>query len=268
MQPLGFLHHSSQNTFKLYLTSTPKTKTKVWRITSVILTPHLKHCEELYLQIPSTIEILPSDRAITVHRENLESKVYHAHQSWTRPVTLNWLRLAAAAPTNRGPPMTGVSYRYRAPERLKPGLSPPGVRRSTNWAMGRTKYLTLARFPYFATLASGGGGGGGWYDPPPWRSAPDGRRASRKKPVDVSRWDLSIAHVVFSPRSIFDLVRSGQRSNFREKWHFLDLHANSGDSMCRIDLKHSPACSPFNSEQDRVFLLYPITTCSIRSAPK
>ena len=41
--------------------------------------------------------------------------------------------------------------------------------------------LTLARFPYFATFASGRrGGGGGWYDPP-WRSAPDGRRASRKK---------------------------------------------------------------------------------------
>ena len=31
-----------------------------------------------------------------------------------------------------------------------------------------------------------GGGGGGWYDPP-WRSAPDGRRASRKKTVDASR---------------------------------------------------------------------------------
>ena len=27
--------------------------------------------------------------------------------------------------------------------------------------------------------------------------------------------------------------------------------------MCRIDLKPSPACSPFNSEQDSVLLLYP-----------
>ena len=55
--------------------------------------------------------------------------------------------------------------------------------------------------------------------PPPWRSAPDGRRASckKKKTVDVSRRYLAITHTVFSPRSTFDLVRSGQKSNFREK---------------------------------------------------
>ena len=71
-----------------------------------------------------------------------------------------------------------------------------------------------------------------------------------KKTGDASRLDLAIAHIVFSPRSTFDLVRSGQRSNFHEKLHFLDLHAHSGVSMCRSDLKPSPACSPFNSEQD------------------
>ena len=54
-------------------------------------------------------------------------------------------------------------------------------------------------------------GGGGLVRPPPWRSAPDGRRASRKKPVDAPRRDLAIAHIVFSSRSTFDLVRSGQR---------------------------------------------------------
>ena len=94
--------------------------------------------------------------------------------------------------------------------------------------------------------------------PPPWRSAPDGRRASRKRPVDAPRRDLAIARIVFGPRSIFDLVRSGQRSNFREKWHFLALHAHSGVSMRRSDLKPSPACSSSNCEQDRVFLLYPV----------
>ena len=47
---------------------------------------------------------------------------------------------------------------------------------------------------------------------------------------------------------------------------FLALHAQSGVSMCRSDLKPSPACSPFNSEQDRVFLLYPVAIFSIRSA--
>ena len=38
--------------------------------------------------------------------------------------------------------------------------------------------------------------------------------------------------------------------------------------MCRSDLKHSPACSSLNSEQDRVLLLYPAAIFSIRSAPK
>ena len=61
------------------------------------------------------------------------------------------------------------------------------------------------------------GGGGVGTTLPPWRSAPDGRRASRKRPFDASRRDLAIAHIVFGPRSIFDLVRLGQRSNFREK---------------------------------------------------
>ena len=48
--------------------------------------------------------------------------------------------------------------------------------------------------------------------------------------------EISRLHVFFSPRSTFDLVRSGQRSNFREKWHFLALHAHSGVSMCCSDL--------------------------------
>ena len=70
--------------------------------------------------------------------------------------------------------------------------------------------------------------------------------------MDSPRRDLAIAHIVFNPRSTFDLFRSGQRSNFREKLHFLALHAHSGVSMCRSDLKPSPECSPFNSKQDRV----------------
>ena len=76
------------------------------------------------------------------------------------------------------------------------------------------RFLTLARTRCFATFARAGGGG--WCDPP-WRSAPDGRRALRKKLVDAPRRDLAISHIVFGPRLIFDLVRSGQRSNFREK---------------------------------------------------
>ena len=49
---------------------------------------------------------------------------------------------------------------------------------------------------------------------------------------------------------------------------FLSLHAHSGVSMCRSDLKPSPACSPFNSEPYKVLLLYPAAIFSIRSAPK
>ena len=58
--------------------------------------------------------------------------------------------------------------------------------------------------------------------------------------------------IVFSPRSTFDLVRSGQMSNFREKLYYLALHAHSGVSMCHSDLKPSPEYSPFNYKQDRV----------------
>ena len=36
----------------------------------------------------------------------------------------------------------------------------------------------------------------------------------RGKTLDASRRDLATAHIVFSPRSTFDLVRSGQRAIF------------------------------------------------------
>ena len=58
----------------------------------------------------------------------------------------------------------------------------------------------------------------------PLAIGPDGRRASRKRPVDAPRRDLAIAHIVFGPRSIFDLVRSGQRPNCREKMAFFWLY--------------------------------------------
>ena len=86
----------------------------------------------------------------------------------------------------------------------------------------RTRRINPRPYSVFCHLRPCRGGGGGvGATPPPWRSAPDGRRASRKKPVDAPRRDLAIAHIVFGPRLMFDLVRSGQRSNFREKWHFL-----------------------------------------------
>ena len=43
------------------------------------------------------------------------------------------------------------------------------------------------------------------------------------------------------------------------------MHAHSGVSMSRSDLKSLSACSLFNSEQDRVLLLYPVAIFSICS---
>ena len=93
---------------------------------------------------------------------------------------------------------------------------------------------------------------GGGTTPPPPGDRPLMVVELLGKPVDASRRDLAIAHIVFSPRSTFDLVRSGQRSNFRVKLHFLGLHAHSGVSVGRSDLKPSPACSLSNFEEDCV----------------
>ena len=92
--------------------------------------------------------------------------------------------------------------------------------------------------------------------PPPLAIGPWWVVELRGKPVDAPRRDLVIAHIVFGPRSIFDLVRSGQRSNFREKMRFLALHAHSDVSVVAIwNLHHR--VPPFNSEQDRVFYCIP-----------
>ena len=80
---------------------------------------------------------LPSDREIPGYWENLESKVKRAHQSRARSVPPNWLQLAAAAPTNRAIPVR--NFIYRAPERLEPGLSLPGVQRSIQLSYGTGK---------------------------------------------------------------------------------------------------------------------------------
>ena len=57
--------------------------------------------------------------------------------------------------------------------------------------------LTLARFLYFATFASGGGRG---LVRPPWRFETKGRRAYRKKTADCSRRVLAIGGAIFGPR--------------------------------------------------------------------
>ena len=58
----------------------------------------------------------------------------------------------------------------------------------------------------------------------------------KKKTVDALRRDLAIAHIVFGPRLIFDLVRSGQRSNFHGKWHFFLLYTLIAALVCVVEI--------------------------------
>ena len=107
-------------------------------------------------------------------------------------------------------------------------------------------FLTLARKRCFATFA-GVGGGGGWCDPPPWRFQTKRRRASRKRPADCFRRVLAIGGIIFGPRSIFDPVMAGQRSNFRKFHDFSTSRVDGIKTIYRSGMKSSPACSPFNS---------------------
>ena len=119
----------------------------------------------------------------------------------------------------------------------------------TNWKnivwLKTGSSLTLARKPCFATFAGVGGGVGA--TPPPWRFQTKRRRASRKRPADCSRRVLAIGGTIFGPRSIFDPVMAGQRSNFRKFHDFSTSRVDGIKTIYRSGMKPSPACSPFNS---------------------
>ena len=104
--------------------------------------------------------------------------------------------------------------------------------------------LALARKRCFATFAGVGGGVGAT---PPWRFQTKRRRASRKRPADCSRRVLAIGGIIFGPRSIFDPVMAGQRSNFRKFHEFSSSRVDGIKTIYRSGMKPSPACSPFNS---------------------
>ena len=103
--------------------------------------------------------------------------------------------------------------------------------------------LTLARKRCFATFAGVGGGG----CDPPLRFQTKRRRASRKRPAACARRVLAIGSIIFGPRSIFDPVMAGQRSNFRKFRDFLVSRVHISKSIGHSDMKSSPAYSPFNS---------------------
>ena len=103
--------------------------------------------------------------------------------------------------------------------------------------------LTLARIPCFATFA---GVGGGLVQPP--LAFPNERRgASRKRAADCARRVLAIGGIIVGPRSIFDPVMAGQRSNFRKFHDFSTSRVDGIKTIYRSGMKPSPACSPFNS---------------------
>ena len=55
---------------------------------------------------------------------------------------------------------------------------------------------------------------------------------------------------MFYPRSTFDLVMAGKRSNFREIGTFSNLQADIRITMKDSDMKPSLTCSPCNSALD------------------
>ena len=103
----------------------------------------------------------------------------------------------------------------------------------------------------FRHLRSDRGGGG--LVRPPWLFQTKRRRASRKRPADCSRRLLAIGGIIFGPRSIFDQLMAGQRSNFRKFYDFSNLRVHISKTIYRSGMKPSPACSSFNSLQNEVF---------------
>ena len=112
--------------------------------------------------------------------------------------------------------------------------------------------LTLARKPCFATFA---GVGWWWCDPPlgvSKRSVVE-LRGKDQRPADFSRRVLAIGGIIFGPRSIFDPVMTGQRSNFRKFHEFFVSRVHISKTIEGSGMKPSPVCSTFNSAWNVVF---------------
>ena len=97
----------------------------------------------------------------------------------------------------------------------------------------------------------------GGCDPPPCVSKLSVVELSGKN-SGLPRRVLAIGGAFLDPKSIFDRWPSYERSNvnFREIDNFSILHPYITKSMSCSGLKLSPACSPFNSKQNGVFLQF------------
>ena len=118
--------------------------------------------------------------------------------------------------------------------------------------------LTLACVPCFATFASGGG------DTTPWRSAPDYRRASRKKIYSRCVSTRSRDSTFFCPLSILDLFRSCQRSNFRKRNDVSHLlaHSDVASGGSKIWSRKGSTCQSGPPGSDRPLKLWwPLEIC-------
>ena len=105
--------------------------------------------------------------------------------------------------------------------------------------------LTLARKRCFATFA--GAGGGGLVRPPPLGVSKRSVVELRGKDQQIALSEYAISGIIFGPRSIFDPVMAGQRSNFRKFHDFSTSRVDGIKTIYRGGMKPSPACSTFNS---------------------
>ena len=93
------------------------------------------------------------------------------------------------------------------------------------------KCLTLARKRCFATFAGVGGGGGSWCDPPGDSKRSVVELRGKDQQIAIAEYSRLVVPIIFDPRSIFDPVMAGQRSNFRKFRDFLDARVHISKSL-------------------------------------
>ena len=165
------------------------------------------------------------------------------------PLTLRSRTLAAAAHHGRWGQIRARDQRFPGAQ----GAPPPKSENFPDFAHYFSRrdhiYINPRRtWAFFITRRTRGGG----RCDPPCRFETEGRRASRKKRAYAPRRVLHDGGQFFDPRSIFDLVLAGQRSNFREIGTFSTLQADIRKTKTDSDMKPSPTCSPCNSALENV----------------
>ena len=97
--------------------------------------------------------------------------------------------------------------------------------------------------------------GGGGCDPPGVSKLSVVELSGKNQRIALDEYSRLVVRF-FGPRSIFDPVMRGQRSNFREIGNFSNYIYCISKTIDRSDIRFSPACSPFNSQQYSVSLQF------------